>query len=116
MARNYLWGSFSPEQRAAGSFCPEIKWLAFAQKQSRGGFCRRAGEKDVQAVPEWADDKTRTFDPRGEFLPKYATRRANLEGYNTQHNAIRVRPEHMARRGEGGGVGGAREAQATAPL
>ena len=95
MGRDFFFGSFVPEQRARGILCPEIKWLGFVQKQSRGALCRTASEQDIKNVPAWGEDKTRTFDPRGEFMPKYATRRARLEAYNKEYKAVRVRPEHL---------------------
>ncbi len=95
MGRNFFFGGFVPEQRAERFLCPEMKWLGFMQKQSRGALCRTAKKEDIQREPAWENDKTRTFDPRGEFMPKYATRRAKLEGYNDEHNALRVRPEHL---------------------
>jgi len=97
LAREFLFDSFHPEQRAQSNYAPELKWLGFMQKQSRGAFCRTPGEEDFRVEPAWKEDRTRTFDPRSEFMPKYATRRANLQAYNQEHKAVRVRPEHLPR-------------------
>jgi hypothetical protein len=93
LARDFMGGSFQPEQRMFLGLAPDRKWLAFVQAMSRGTFSRAATAKDLQQEPDWAEDKTRTFDPRSEFMPKYATRRANLETYVNQHGTTRVRPE-----------------------
>ena len=95
MGRNFFFGAFVPEQRPERFLCPEMKWLGFMQKQSRGALCRTATKDDIRKQPVWEDDRTRTFDPRGEFMPKYASRRAKLEAYNNEHKALRVRPEHL---------------------
>ncbi len=88
LARDFMGGAFKPEQRAANSWSPEIKWLGFVQKMSRGQFCRSATEQ------QWKDEKY-VFDPHGLFMPKYATRRANLEAYMNQHSTLRVLPEDL---------------------
>jgi len=96
LARNFLGGAFRPEQRMfLMGLAPDRRWLGFVQKQSRGAFCRSVGEDDDLDVrpgwkTQWTEDETRTFDPRSEFMPKYATRRANLEGYNKRFGSIRV--------------------------
>jgi len=95
MGRDFFFGSFVPEERARSTFGPEIQWLGFVQKESRGALCRTATAEDIRKQPAWEQDKTRTFDPRGEFMPKYATRRATLEAYNNLHDAIGVSPEHL---------------------
>jgi uncharacterized membrane protein required for colicin V production len=83
LARNFLFGSFNPEARAGSLFSSEVAWLGFTQKLSRGVYCRSASEQD------WKTERT-VFDPRGEFLVKYATRRANLEAHVAKTNAFRV--------------------------
>jgi len=90
LARNFLWGSFKTtnQGRMVFGLAPDRQWLAFTQKMSRGAFCRSATEE------EWKQQKY-VFDPRSEFMVKYATRRANLESYNRDHNALRVRPEML---------------------
>ncbi len=66
LARNCLFDSFQPEQRMFFSLAPDRQWLAFTQKMSQGPYECSATEKTM-------------FDPQGEFLLRYATRRANLE-------------------------------------
>ena len=74
LARNCLGGSFSStsEDRMFLGFAPDRQWLGFTQKMSQEAYARSASEA------EWKAEKT-IFDPHGEFLPKYATRRATLE-------------------------------------
>jgi hypothetical protein len=93
LARTSMRGSFQPEQRMFLGLAPDRKWLAFVQTMSRGTFCRSATAKDFQQEPAWEEDKTRTFDPRSEFMPKYATRRANLETHVNRYGTTRVNPE-----------------------
>jgi len=68
--RNFLsfMGGFQPEQRMFFGLAPDRQWLAFTQKMSRGSFSRSGGRPDENV-----------FDRRGEFMPKYASRRTNLE-------------------------------------
>jgi len=76
LARNFMGGGFRPEQRMFLGMAPDRQWLGFVQSVSQGAFSR---------------SDARVFDPRSEFLPKYATRRANLEAHNNRTNSIRVR-------------------------
>jgi uncharacterized membrane protein required for colicin V production len=66
LSRNCLFDSFIPEEKMVLGFAPDRQWLGFTQKVSQGPYDRSDGEKSM-------------FDPRGEFLLTYATRRANLE-------------------------------------
>jgi len=92
LGRTYFLGSFVPESRAGAS---ETWWLGFVQRESRGVYCRTASEALKQRYPDWQQEETRTFDPRGEFMPKYATRRAILQRYNEEYESIRMNPGHM---------------------
>jgi hypothetical protein len=82
LAREYLFGSFRPESRAASSWSPEVMWLGFVQQASLGQFRRSATAQEEK-------DKY-TFDPHGEFMPKYATRRANLEAQMQATGSLRA--------------------------
>jgi hypothetical protein len=94
LGREYLVGSFVPEQRVdKWPVSPEICWLGFVQRESKGAFCRSASEDFLRKNPDWKGEKTRTFDPGGKFLPTYTTRRANLEYYNKKYRAIRINPD-----------------------
>jgi len=83
LGRNFLFGGFQPESRMLGGLAPDRRWLGFVQKMSRGSFCRSATPQ------EWEQEKY-VFDPRAEFMPKYATRRADLESHLDSTNALRV--------------------------
>jgi len=72
LSKNFLGESFQPEERMFFSLAPDRQWLGFTQKMSQGPYAHSVSEA------EWKAEKT-IFDPRGEFMPKYATRRANLE-------------------------------------
>ncbi len=78
LAREFMFGGFKPESRATGSTLgirsPEVYWLSFVQYCSRGPFARMADEAETKS-------EKYVFDPRGEFMPKYATRRARLEAH-----------------------------------
>lgn len=105
LARKFMSGAFQAEKRMFMGLAPDRQWLGFVQKVSRGQFCRAADEEDLRELPkqwkqwkaQWTGDKTRTFDPCSEFMPKYATRRANLEAYNNQHKAIRINPKLLSK-------------------
>lgn len=90
LARNFMGGTFQPEQRMFLGQAPDRQWLGFVQRVSLGAFCRSATEQ------QWEKEET-VFDPRGEFLPKYATRRAQLESHVAKSNTIRIRPEQAPR-------------------
>lgn len=95
LGRNLMLGSFRPENRMFLGLAPDRKWLAFVQGLSRGSFSSRATAEDIREEPAWAEDKTRTFDPRSEFMPKYATRRALLETHMSKPGttSMRIRSE-----------------------
>ncbi|MBN2474615.1 MAG: CvpA family protein [Pirellulales bacterium] len=84
LARNPLWGSFNPEQRMFFGLAPDRQWLAFTQKISRGSFARSASESQRK-------QEKYVFDPKGEFMLKYATRRAKAETSIETSGTMRVR-------------------------
>jgi hypothetical protein len=75
LARNFMGGGFQPESRLMfGVAAPDRQWLGFVQKMSLGAFSRGDPQENNEA---------HVFDPRGEYLPKYASRREqyeNIEG------------------------------------
>ncbi len=81
LAKNSFRGSFQPEESMFFGFAPDRQWLAFTQKMSQGPYDCSVSEA------EWKAEKT-IFDPRGEFMPKYATRRANLENNVKKSNSL----------------------------
>jgi len=65
LGKKFLFEGFSAETDARmffGITPPDRQWLGFVQKMSTGAF---AGSEE--------------FDPKAEFMPKYATRRTDLE-------------------------------------
>ena len=85
LARNFLSDGFQPEEKMISGLAPDRQWLGFVQKESMGAFCRSATPE------EWEQEKY-VFDPNADFMPKYATRRANLEAHLKKTNELRVRP------------------------
>jgi len=85
LARNFMDGSFDPEQRMVLGLAPDRQWLGFMQRMSQGPYARSAGEA------EWKGEKY-VFDPDAEFLLKYATRRANFESHVKHTGKLRVLP------------------------
>jgi hypothetical protein len=76
LSRNFLNDSFQPEERMVMGLAPDRQWLAFTQRMSEGVFCR-------------AEDG-HVFDPNADFMPKYATRRTQLENQLSTTHAVRV--------------------------
>jgi hypothetical protein len=97
LARAPFGGGFQPEKRMFFGLAPDRLWLVFVQNVSRGQFCRTATKEDFKQEPRWKEDQTRTFDPGSEFMPKYATRRANLEAHMKKPTtkSIRVLPKDL---------------------
>ncbi|MGD9646566.1 MAG: hypothetical protein AB7U73_12700 [Pirellulales bacterium] len=74
LARNFLWLGFKPEDPLLFGLKPDRQWLAFVQMVSRGSLARLVDEND--------EDKY-VFDPKAEFMPKYASRRSKYEETDT---------------------------------
>jgi len=98
LGREFLGGAFVPEERAEDGGA-ELYWLGFMQRVSRGQFSRGLSENEVAANKYHSEQEQRpgeeavaVFDRTGEFLPKYATRRARLESHVEKTGAVRVRP------------------------
>jgi uncharacterized membrane protein required for colicin V production len=83
LARNSWAGEFQPEKKLFRGLAPDRVWLGFMQKLSYGAFCHLGTELE-------SNEET-VFDPRGEFLPKYATRRANLEAHMAKSTTKSIR-------------------------
>ncbi|MCE9603667.1 MAG: CvpA family protein [Planctomycetia bacterium] len=72
LTRNFFDGGFDAEQKLFFGLQPDRLWLGFMQKQSdNGGLGRNA--VDAQG------NVTSMFDPKSEFMLKYASRRAWLD-------------------------------------
>jgi len=102
VAREPFAGGFQPEERMFLGFAPDRLWLGFVQKVSRGQFCRGLSEEEIQKKAygtreddaDW-EERLAVFDRNGELLPKYATRRASLEGHMAKKGtrSIRIDPK-----------------------
>ena len=102
LARNFLFGGFDPQRRMF-VMAPDRQWLGFVQKVSRGSFSRTAGKAELDQKKYGSDvneqeQKLCVFDRKGEYIPKYATRRANLEAYLKEKKVFRVLPADVVRR------------------
>ncbi len=78
LSKNFLFEGFKTgtEERMFLGLAPDRCWLGFVQQMSQKAFAR--------STPK-------VFDPNADFMPKYATRRANLEEHIAKTNALRVR-------------------------
>lgn len=71
LARDFLFKGFKPEKRMFfGMLAPDRQMLALAQKVSRGAFARGPSADNLNA---------HVFDPYGDFILKYASRRKQFE-------------------------------------
>lgn len=71
LARHFL-GGFKPEEKMLFGLAPDRQWLGFVSRQSGGGSWGSNVTTDDGAV-------TSQFDPTGEFMLRYASRRTYLE-------------------------------------
>lgn len=69
LAREPFFGHFNPESRMV-IFAPDRQMLGFMQSVSLGAYTRNI-------------DGSKAFDPRGEFMIKYASRRKEYETVTT---------------------------------
>jgi hypothetical protein len=83
LGRNFLFGGFKPEDAMIAGTAPDRLWLGFVQNMSQGPFARYTAEGEGEPQPH-------VFDPRAEFLMKYASRRAELESHVENKGAFRV--------------------------
>jgi uncharacterized membrane protein required for colicin V production len=70
LAREFMGGMWVAEKPSMFGLSPDRLWLGFMQKESLGAFSR---------LTPAGDPEGHVFDPRGEFMPKYAARRTILE-------------------------------------
>jgi hypothetical protein len=73
LGRTFLFGGFKAEDRMIMGLAPDRQWLGFVQGVSTGALCR---------------SDPRPFDPKNEFMRKYATRRELLETNVKQHDSL----------------------------
>ncbi len=99
LARTFLFDGFKAEERMFMGLAPDRQWLGFVRKMSGGAYCRSATGEELQsgkygkpADENDPDAKLCIFDRNAEFLPKYATRRANLQANIAKNDSIRTRP------------------------
>ncbi len=72
LSRTFLFDNFQPEQSMFFGTAPDRQWLAFAHKVSNGGGWGRNVTNEQGEVVS-------AFDPRAEYMLKYASRRKWLE-------------------------------------
>jgi hypothetical protein len=72
LTRNFLNGGFNAEEKMFFGLQPDRLWLGFVQRQSNnGGLGRNSVDKQGRVVS--------MFDPKSEFMIKYASRRTWLD-------------------------------------
>jgi hypothetical protein len=71
LARQFL-GGFKPEEKMFFGLAPDRQWLGFISRQSGGGSWGSNTANDEGVI-------TSQFDPTGEFMLRYASRRTYLE-------------------------------------
>jgi hypothetical protein len=76
MSRVYVGGNFNPEQEMFFGTAPDRLWLGFVRNISDGGGWGRNQTDDQGRVLSM-------FDPQGDFMLKYASRRAWLEKHES---------------------------------
>lgn len=72
LGRTFLRDSFDPETKMFFGTAPDRLWLAFMHKLTNGGPLGRNVENEEGEI-------TSAFDPKAEFMIKYASRRAWLD-------------------------------------
>lgn len=70
LGRNFMWGGFKAEDPIFFGLKPDRQWLGFVQLLSQGSLSRVVDENNPEA---------HVFDPKGMFMPNYATRRDQYE-------------------------------------
>jgi hypothetical protein len=65
--RNFGFGGFVPEEKAFFGLAPDRLWLGFTQRMSLGPLAPMGASDDPNGP--------HVFDPRGEFIIKYAAHR-----------------------------------------
>lgn len=74
LSRDFMWGGFRAEDPIFFGFSPDRQWLGFTQLVSRGSLARLTEEGKPEQY---------LFDPKGELMPKYASRREKYEKTET---------------------------------
>lgn len=72
LSRTFFYDGFKPEEKLFYGLAPDRQWLGLVNKISNGGGLGR-NEYDEQG------NVRSVFDPQGEFMLKYASRRGFLE-------------------------------------
>jgi hypothetical protein len=81
LSRTFLFEGFKPEERMMMGLAPDRQWLGFVQQMSMKTFCCTAPIDDANKY---------VFDPNGEFMLKYATRRAAIEDHIKKTQTLRL--------------------------
>jgi uncharacterized membrane protein required for colicin V production len=78
LGRNFMWEAFSSDtqERMLFGTGPDRQWLGFTRNLSTAAFSR-TGEFNE-------------FDPKNDFMQKYATRRSQLEEHIKKTDSLRV--------------------------
>jgi len=74
LSREFLWAGFRAQDPLLFGLKPDRQWLAFVQMVSQGSLARLTDGKNAEQY---------VFDPKAEFMPKYASRRSKYEQTTT---------------------------------
>lgn len=75
MSRDFFGGGFVPEKPMFFGLAPDRRWLGFLDTQSTGSW-------GSNVVDEQGDVLTQ-FDPKGDYMLRYASRRSYLEKHTS---------------------------------
>lgn len=95
LAKNFMFGAFQPGESNFLAMAPDMQWIVFVQRMSRGPFSRGLSEAEV-ASGEYktgeSDRLTRTavFDRDADFIYKYAARREAVQKHIDSAGTPRV--------------------------
>lgn len=93
LARNFMFGGFTPDSRMLMGLGPDRQWLGFTRNVSRGVYCRYGNEDNrygSEQDPSNSAQKLCVFDREGWFISRYAARRSALEKNVAEKSSTRV--------------------------
>lgn len=93
LARNFMFGGFTPDSRMLMGLGPDRQWLGFVRNVSRGVYCRYGNDDNrygSEPDPSSSAQKLCVFDREGWFISRYAARRSALEKHVAEKGATRV--------------------------
>ncbi len=95
LAKTFLFGGFQPGQSNFLAMAPDLQWVVFVQRMSRGPFSRGLSEAEVAdghygVGQSDRDTQTAVFDRNADFVYKYTARRGAVENYINEKGTPRA--------------------------